>query len=81
MLTNWMWLSSVEIKPEVLLRGRRCETELKCSTAGPYINPALGSFKSALTVNPVYPSSACIFILSFVRTDLSNFRFSNGNNS
>lgn len=79
MLTNWMRFSSVEIKPAVLLRGR-CGTELKCSTAGPYINGSLGSFKTSLRVNPVYPSSACIFILSFVRIDVSNFRFSNGNN-
>lgn len=79
MLTNWMWFSSAEIKPEVVLRGR-CGTELKCSTAGAYINGSLGSFKCSLRVNPVYPSFACIFILSFVRIDVSNFRFSNGSN-
>lgn len=70
--------SHAERKPEVLLGGR-CGTELKCSTAGPCRNGSLGSSKNSLRVNPVCPSSAHMFILSFVRIEVSNFRFSNGN--
>lgn len=50
---------------------------MKRSTAGPYINGSCGSFKSSLRVKHVIPSSAFIFILSFVRIDVSNFKFSN----
>lgn len=73
MLADWMGFSSADVKPEVFLRGR-CGTDLKCTTAGSCIIGSLGSFRSSLRVNPVYPSSACIFILSLVRTDVSNLK-------